>query len=377
MNSMNMSSVSSSYLQEVMPVVLRGYLTTYVNLCWATGQFISAGVLQGLVTRTDQWAYRIPFAIQWVWPPIIFAGLAFMPESPWHYVRKGDLGRAEKSLNRLKSADATGTTKAQLATMVSTNKLELELSAGTSYLDCFRGVDLRRTEIVCITFVCQVLSGSAFAYNATYFFTQAGLSTDAAYKMNLGDTAIAFCGTIFSWFLISKFGRRSLFVSGLAVLTIVLALIGVCSAASASVGSKWAQSSLSIAWLGIYSSTVGPVCYAIIAETSSTRLRAKSVALARNSYSVVNILANTAEPYLINPSELGLKGRTGFVWMATCFIALVWAFFRLPECKGRTYEELDILFVKKVSARNFSTTNVDVYNGDADDVLQSSKVESH
>ena len=32
------------------------------------GQFISTGVLKGLLDREDQWAYRIPFAIQWFWP---------------------------------------------------------------------------------------------------------------------------------------------------------------------------------------------------------------------------------------------------------------------------------------------------------------------
>jgi len=42
---------------------------------------------------------------------------------------------------------------------------------------------------------------------------------------------------------------------------------------------------------------------------------------------------------------------------------LTWAFFRLPECKGRTYEELDILFANKVNARDFSKTHVDAYAG--------------
>jgi len=40
---------------------------------------------------------------------------------------------------------------------------------------------------------------------------------------------------------------------------------------------------------------------------------------------------------------------------------MVWTFFRLPEVKGRTYEELDILFEDRVSARKFSKTHVDAY----------------
>lgn len=48
----------------------------------------------------------------------------------------------------------------------------------------------------------------------------------------------------------------------------------------------------------------------------------------------------------------------GFIWGGTCFCVLLWAFFRLPETKGRTYEELDVLFSQKISARKFENTNV-------------------
>lgn len=52
-------------------------------MCFATGQFIGAGVLQSFINRNDQWAWRIPFAIQWLWPPFLVIAAIFMPESPW------------------------------------------------------------------------------------------------------------------------------------------------------------------------------------------------------------------------------------------------------------------------------------------------------
>lgn len=39
-------------------------------------------------------------------------------------------------------------------------------------------------------------------------------------------------------------------------------------------------------------------------------------------------------------------------------MVLLWAFFRLPECKGRSYRELDVLFERKVPARKFKKTEV-------------------
>jgi MFS transporter, SP family, general alpha glucoside:H+ symporter len=37
----------------------------------------------------------------------------------------------------------------------------------------------------------------------------------------------------------------------------------------------------------------------------------------------------------------------------------VWCFFRLPETKGRTFGEIDLLFENHVSARKFKYTKVD------------------
>lgn len=61
-----------------------------------------------------------------------------------------------------------------VAMMVRANQLEIDNETGTSYWDCFKGTDLCRTEIACIGWAAQVLSGSSFANMPTYYFTQTG-----------------------------------------------------------------------------------------------------------------------------------------------------------------------------------------------------------
>ena len=56
-------TLTTTYAAEVAPIVLRPYLTTYVNMCWVAGQLISIGVLRGLLGRTDEWAWRIPVSL--------------------------------------------------------------------------------------------------------------------------------------------------------------------------------------------------------------------------------------------------------------------------------------------------------------------------
>jgi SP family general alpha glucoside:H+ symporter-like MFS transporter len=46
-----------------------------------------------------------------------------------------------------------------------------------------------------------------------------------------------------------------------------------------------------------------------------------------------------------------------------CFLCLAWTYFRLPEPKGRTYGEIDILFERRVPARKFRETEVDEFSG--------------
>jgi SP family general alpha glucoside:H+ symporter-like MFS transporter len=137
-------SCATSYASDICPLVLRGHLTMYVNLCWVIGQLLASGTLRGLVGNTTAWSYRIPFAIQWIWPVPLFCVVCFAPESPWWLVRKGHLQEAEHCVKRFSSASEKVDPKNTVAMMVHTNNLEKEMQIST-FWDCFRGTNLRRT----------------------------------------------------------------------------------------------------------------------------------------------------------------------------------------------------------------------------------------
>lgn len=82
----------------------------------------------------------------------------FAPESPWWLVRQDRLDLAEASLKRLGTGDEAVDTSKTIAMMVHTDKLEKSTETGTTYLDCFRGIDLRRTEIACMASYYQIRS---------------------------------------------------------------------------------------------------------------------------------------------------------------------------------------------------------------------------
>jgi SP family general alpha glucoside:H+ symporter-like MFS transporter len=332
-------------------------------MCWIIGQLIAGGVLRGLVTREDQWGYRIPFALQWLWPIILIPAVYKAPESPWYLVRHNRLEEAEQAIRRLQSSSTRVDPKNTLSTIVYTNNLEEQLSVGTTYWDCFKGFELRRTEIACMVFGGQLVCGSVFAYASTYFFEQVGLSSKQAYSLGVGANGLALFACLCNWFILMPYvGRRTVYIWGMGAMTVELFLIGILNVWTDRKDVAWAQAILTLIWTVTFQLSAGQLGWALPAEIGSTRLRQKTVCLGRNTYYICAVIGGTLQNYMMNPSAWGLKGYTGFFWGYFAAIVFVWAFFRLPETKGRTFHELDILFAKEVPARKFATTDVDAFD---------------
>ena len=112
-------------------------------------------------------------------------------------------------------------------------------------------------------------------------------------------------------------------------------------------------------WNSVYNWSVGPVAFAIFCEVSATRVRSKTVAVATAVQALFGIIMTVAIPYLINPDAANLGGKLGFFFGALSIPCLVWCYFRVPEMKDRTYEELDLMFERKVPTKAFGKYVVD------------------
>ncbi|KAK9326795.1 general substrate transporter [Lipomyces starkeyi] len=360
-------TLTISYAAEVCPVALRGYLTTYVNFCWGLGQVIGLGVIKSMLGREDEWAYRIPYALQWMWPVPLLIAISFAPESPWWLIRKHRIDDAKNALLRLTSLNRETDFNADetIAMMVHTNALENSIMQGATYLDCFKGSNLRRTEIVCMVWAIQNLSGNSFSNYSTYFLQQAGLATTKAYDFAIGQYGINMGGVFGAWFLMTLgIGRRALYLYGLCglfVMLLVMGFLGLVPATHKSQASI-ATGSLMLGWALSYQLTVGTVCYSLVAELSTRRLQIKTVVLGRNLYIIVNIICSVLTPYMLNPGAWDWGNYAGFFWAGSCFLCIVYVYFRVPEPAGRSFAELDLLFERGVGARKFSSTNVDVFD---------------
>jgi SP family general alpha glucoside:H+ symporter-like MFS transporter len=122
-------------------------------------------------------------------------------------------------------------------------------------------------------------------------------------------------GTIASWGLMYRFGRRTLYIAGFVMMDIVLLIIGGLSF-NDSKGSSWAAGILLIVLNFAYNSTLGPICYTLISEVGSTRLRQKTVVLARIAYQLMNILCGILVPRMLSPASWNWGSKSAFFFVS-------------------------------------------------------------
>lgn len=340
---------------EITPVVLRGVATAGVNLGIAIGQLVSNGVIKGFGSRSDKWAFRGPFAVQLFFVVFLLAGLPFAPETPWYLARKGRQQDAARSLQRLYGSDFDVQNTLDNIQRTIDEERETSPDHETSWAQCFRGTDLKRTMISIGVFVCQHFAGIIFVLGySTYFFELAGLPNSQSFSLGVGVTACGVLGNILSWFIVNSLGRRKIFLTGMVSLFLILILIGIMDVVPTA-GAQWVQAAVTVVYSFVYFGTIGAMAFTILGETSSAALRARTTGLATATQAVMGIIMNFACPYMVNPDEGDLKGKVGFVFSGLCALATVWSFFYVPELKGRSMAEIDRLFALRIKPRKMDS----------------------
>lgn len=58
------NTIAPAYCLEIVPLALRHYGPTYINLCWALGHVLGTGILRAYINDKTEWAWRVPYAVQ-------------------------------------------------------------------------------------------------------------------------------------------------------------------------------------------------------------------------------------------------------------------------------------------------------------------------
>ncbi|KAJ5578459.1 uncharacterized protein N7459_007423 [Penicillium hispanicum] len=350
-----MQANTPSYVSELSPVSIRGFMLSLFQFWINLGSFIGACVLEGTSTIVGGWSWKAAIASQFgLCAFCLLVFIPLVPESPFYLVRHHQPEKARAVLLRLRANEPGYSVDLELETIRET--LDQELRASTeapSYLDCFRGTDLRRTLIAVLPMVMQGFSGYSLCGNyLAYFLTMSGVSD--AFVITVISMLCAIFATLLSFILVEKIGRRPQLLTGCAGMLTCLLAIGIIGCVNyPSRGSGIAVATFCIIWSIFYYLSVGAVGWTIVGEISSTRLRAKTTSLAAAMNSLFNMAFSIAIPYLINANEANLGPKTGFVFFAPFVLFAVIAFFTIPETKKLSFQELNYKFETRMPARKF------------------------
>ncbi|KAI2770071.1 general substrate transporter [Daldinia loculata] len=320
---------SNAYIVECAPPRLRAVCSAMFAVTINIGTILGAIVDERTSHIMGKLSYQIPLACLFIFPTLLSIFVFFIPESPRWLVLHDRREEAEKSLAFLRG-DSLDLEFLQEGFVEIIRGVEEEKSStsGSSMIDIFKGTNLRRTMLCVAVAVSRASSGVwVFLSYGTYFYQQAGV--DDVFKISIYSMVVQLVGVTAGLYCAYKvWGRRTMLLIGTGA-----------TIAPGTPGAARLFLAFNFFYVITYSGFAGSMTWPISAEVVNSRLRVLTLSFATGVDYVFAWLISFCSPYFINPT------------------ALNWVFFWLflPDMKGRSLEEIDELFEKRVSTRDFPT----------------------
>jgi SP family sugar:H+ symporter-like MFS transporter len=350
------SAIIILYMSEIAPRKVRGAIVSGYQFCITIGLLLASCVTYATENRPDSGSYRIPIAIQFLWAIILAVGLFFLPESPRYFVKKGDYAKAAHVLSRVRGQpEDSELVQNELAEIVANHEYEMSViphgSYWASWASCFSGSlrnpgsNLRRTILGTSIQMMQQWTGVNFVfYFGTTFFQSLGTISNP-FIISLITTLVNVLSTPISFWSIERFGRRPLLIWGAVFMflcQVVVAIVGtILPTDQNAVKAMIAFICIYIFW---FASTWGPGCWVVIGEIFPIPIRSRGVALSTASNWLWNCIIAVVTPYLVGTDQANLGPKVFFIWMTTCGLCIIYAYFLVPETKGLSLEQVDKMF---------------------------------
>jgi sugar porter (SP) family MFS transporter len=331
------SMIVPLYIAEIAPAERRGALVSLNQLMITIGILVSY-IVGVIFTPIEGWRYM--FGVALIPALILGIGMFMLPESPRWLFEHGQTAKARTVLSRSRSPEEVDQ---EFREMEEIKNLEEE-QARVSYKELLAPY-VRPALIIGIGLaIFQQITGiNTVIYYAPTILQNVGFSEGgaiAATAVGVGLVNVGF--TILAVRIIDRAGRRPLLIIGLIGMIISLTLLGLVFALGATSG---AAGLLATVCLGLYIASfaisLGPVFWLMISEIYPLRIRGTAMSVAS--------IANWGSNWLVAltfPVLLATFGGAGSFWLFAGLGIVAWFFvyFRVPETKGRSLEEIEASF---------------------------------
>lgn len=372
--------IAPVYSAEISSPGSRGLLSSLPELC------ISFGILLGYISNLVfgglplHLGWRLMLGIAAIPSVALALGILAMPESPRWLVMQGRLREAHRVLSTVCNTEDEALRRLRDIKLAAgipeehSNDVDVTVvSEKKGGKGVWKDLILRPTPAV--RWILVAALGIHFFEHATgieavvlyspRIFKKAGVTK----KVNLlrATVGVGLTKTLFilvATFYLDKIGRRKLLLTSTGGMIVALSMLGFCLTMVENSKDQllWALG-LSIAsvylFIAFFSIGLGPVTWVYSSEIFPLRLRAQGMSL---GVAVNRLMNATISVSFISIYEAITIGGAFFLFAGISVVAWFFFYFFLPETKGRTLEEMEMLFSRSKKGKNGSGNGTE--NGD-------------
>ncbi len=339
------SALSPMYIAEIAPAHMRGRLVSLNQFTIVLG-VLAAQVVNWRIAEpvpdaatadfirlswNGQEGWRWMFTVVAIPAIVFFLGSLAIPESPRWLIKNGAVDRARNVLRRIGGEAYAAAETATIRETIATEEVRQ-----VHFRDLF-APGLRSILFVGVTLaVLQQWSGINVIFNyAEEIFRTAGYGVSSI-LFNIVITGIVnMVATFIAFGTVDRFGRRVLLLIGCAGIGLFHILIGMAYLL------HWTGPvvvTFVLLAIASYAMSLAPITWVLISELFPNRIRGAAVAVAVSALWIACFLLTYTFPFL--NAAFGVSG-TFWLYAAICIAGFVFIWFRVPETKGKSLEQIE------------------------------------
>ncbi|KAL4910550.1 hypothetical protein BDW74DRAFT_164443 [Aspergillus multicolor] len=336
------------WISETSSPVHRGRMVAVQLEIVLTGFMFSYWFDYGMSFVQSEVSFRLPIALQALFPIVAFPVLYILPESPRVLCAWGRVDEGVDVLARLHDLSVTDahivSEKEQILRSI---EIESEIKGQvlrTLFLDK-SNINYRRRALTTMTiFLLQQFGGCTFVgyYAPIIFETSIGLSKNLSPIMSCAMATSYAVGGVFPILLVDRIGRRKMMLWGVAATSSVfITLTALTSQASRSESIGWGAAIMVIVFILVFAMTWNALPWIYGSELMPLNMRHINGAIGAGSEFLFQFTVLEMAPSAI--ASTGWRIYIFFAVFNVLTFFFVYAF--CPETAQKTLEEIDFLYI--------------------------------
>ncbi len=357
------------YIAEIAPAKNRGVLVTFYQLAVVIGFFIVFLVTYFIGAKLSE-SENIAFGWRnMFWSEMIPAGLFlillfFVPKSPRWLMIKGKEEEAENILTRIHGEEIASKEIKEIRDSIKAESTAVKASI-------FSKTMLPIVIIGTVLSVLQQFTGiNAVLYYGADIFEQAlGFGQDDVLLQQILLATVNLVFTFIAMFTVDKLGRKPLLIIGGVGMLVGFLIMGftlyfsdysqINSAGLPTISTFEGILSLIgvLIFIGAFAMSMGPIVWVLLSEIFPNKIRSAAMAVAVAAQWLANYFVSQSFPIVVesDANRLIMDGGTWnnalpYFLFSGFIVIIIWFVWKyIPETKGKTLEEMEAVFTKKIS----------------------------